>query len=67
VARIAGPQLAGLFKDMVHGVDQPIDWMAPFVIAGVARFVGALVMALTAPPELTLAVGQGTRAGPQVA
>ncbi len=51
VAGIAGPQLAGLFKDMAHGATEPVYWMAPFIIAGVACFAGALIMALTAPPE----------------
>ncbi len=57
VAGIAGPQLAGYFKDAAMGGQEPIVWMAPFVIAGAACLVGALIMALVSAP--------GTRAIPQ--
>jgi len=50
VAGIAGPPLAGYFKDAATGVSQPVVWMAPFVIAGTACLVGAFIMALTTPP-----------------
>ena len=59
VAGIAGPQLAGLFKDMAHGAAEPIYWMAPFLIAGVACFAGALIMALTEAPDRAPAMVQG--------
>lgn len=50
VAGIAGPPLAGYFKDAAVGASQPVVWMAPFVIAGTACLVGAFIMALTTPP-----------------
>jgi len=50
VAGIAGPQLAGFFKDAAAGSAEPIIWMAPFIIAGAACLVGAVVMALVSPP-----------------
>lgn len=49
VAGIAGPLLAGHFKDAAAGAAQPSVWMTPFVIAGVACLVGALVMARVRP------------------
>lgn len=55
VAGIAGPPLAGYFKDAAMGASQPIVWMAPFVIAGAACLLGAIVMALFTPPG----VGRG--------
>jgi MFS family permease len=50
IAGIAGPQLAGNFKDSAQIGSSPIAWMAPFIIAGVACLVGALVMANTHAP-----------------
>lgn len=54
IAGIAGPLLAGYFKDAAQGTGHPVAWMAPFVIAGIACLIGAAVMALThrpAPPS----------------
>ncbi len=51
IAGIAGPQLAGLFKDAAEGSMDPQIWMAPFIIAGVACLVGALIMLLAEPPR----------------
>ena len=51
IAGIAGPQMAGLFKDAAGGSKQPVIWMAPFLIAGVACLVGSIVMAVTKPPR----------------
>jgi MFS family permease len=51
IAGIAGPLLAGYFKDTAQGEAYPIVWMIPFVIAGVACLFGALVMALTGRPK----------------
>ena len=60
VAGIAGPLLAGYFKDAaIGGAGQPIVWMAPFVIAGAACLLGAIIMALLIPP------GVGRRRGEQ--
>jgi OFA family oxalate/formate antiporter-like MFS transporter len=50
VAGIAGPLLAGYFKDAATGAGQPVVWMAPFLIAGSACLVGAIIMALMRPP-----------------
>ncbi len=52
VAGLAGPLLAGYFKDLAGGSAYPIAWMAPFIIAAVACLLGTLVMALTKPPQL---------------
>ena len=51
VAGLAGPLLAGHFKDAAQGASQPAVWMTPFIIAGGVCFVGALVMAFTTPPR----------------
>ena len=51
VAGLAGPLLAGYFKDAAQGSSQPEVWMTPFVIAGGVCFVGALVMAFTTRPQ----------------
>ncbi len=52
IAGIAGPQLAGLFKDAAENSGDPKVWMAPFIIAGVSCLIGAVVMLLTRPPEV---------------
>ncbi|MES9945513.1 MAG: OFA family MFS transporter [Candidatus Thiodiazotropha sp.] len=51
IAGIAGPLLAGYFKDAAQGVAYPIIWMMPFVIAGAACLIGAIIMALSTRPE----------------
>ncbi len=59
VAGIAGPLLAGWFKDAAQGTGHPVVWMAPFIIAGASCLLGALVMALTHrphPPHGTVAI-----------
>ena len=55
VAGLAGPPLAGYFKDLAGGSTYPIAWMAPFIIAGVACLLGALAMAFTKPPQVPTA------------
>lgn len=50
-AGIAGPLIAGWFKDAAQGTGHPVVWMTPFIIAGVSCFVGALVMALIRRPR----------------
>ena len=51
IAGIGGPLLAGYFKDSVQGTAQPMIWMTPFIIAGVACLLGAVIMALTTRPR----------------
>ncbi len=51
VAGIAGPLLAGWFKDAAQGSGHPVAWMTPFAIAGASCLVGAVVMVLTRRPE----------------
>lgn len=51
VAGIAGPQIAGYFKDAAKGATDPSAWMTPFLIAGVACLAGAVLMVLTRPPK----------------
>ena len=50
VAGLAGPLLAGYFKDAAQGAAQPSVWMTPFIIAGVVCLLGAVVMAFTTRP-----------------
>jgi hypothetical protein len=38
-------------KDAAQGVTYPIIWMTPFVIAGAACLIGAIIMALSMRPE----------------
>jgi OFA family oxalate/formate antiporter-like MFS transporter len=51
VAGIAGPLLAGYFKDAAQGTGQPVVWMVPFIIAGAACLLGAAIMAFTRQPR----------------
>ena len=51
VAGIAGPLLAGYFKDAAQGVAVPIVWMAPFLIAAAACLLASLLMALSTRPD----------------
>jgi MFS family permease len=51
VAGIFGPLLAGIFKDSAAGGASPIGWMTPFLVAGVACLLGALVMLFTQAPK----------------
>ncbi len=51
IAGIAGPQLAGLFKDAAENSGDPKIWMAPFIVAGVACLIGALIMLMARPPR----------------
>ena len=50
VAGIAAPLLAGYFKDAAEGAAQPIAWMTPFLIAGIACLVGASIMLFMSRP-----------------
>jgi MFS family permease len=51
VAGILGPLLAGVFKDAAAGGASPVGWMTPFLIAGVACLIGALIMMFTHAPK----------------
>jgi OFA family oxalate/formate antiporter-like MFS transporter len=51
VAGIIGPQLAGVFKDSAQGSGEPVVWMTPFIIAGVACILGSIIMKMTKPPQ----------------
>lgn len=50
VAGIAGPLLAGHFKDMAQGVAMPGVWMTPFIVAGVACLFAAAIVAFSDRP-----------------
>lgn len=50
-AGIAGPQLAGYFKDAASGSGGPMVWMTPFIIAGVACIIGSVVILMTKAPK----------------
>jgi MFS family permease len=51
VAGILGPLLAGVFKDSAAAGGSPIAWMTPFLIAGSACLLGAVVMLFTRSPH----------------
>lgn len=50
VAGIAGPQVAGVFKDAAKGGDVSA-WATPFVIAGVSCLVAAAIALALKPPK----------------
>lgn len=50
VAGIAGPQVAGYFKDAAKGGGVSA-WVTPFVIAGVACIIAAVIGLLLKPPK----------------
>jgi OFA family oxalate/formate antiporter-like MFS transporter len=51
IAGIAGPQLAGYFKDSAVDSSGPVVWMTPFIIAGVACILGGIIMIVIRPPK----------------
>ena len=51
VAGIAGPQIAGYFKDAAKSATDASAWMMPFFIAGGACILGALIMLVAKPPK----------------
>ena len=51
VAGLAGPLLAGYFKDAAQGAAQPSAWMTPFIIAGAVCLFGSVIIALTVRPR----------------
>ena len=50
IAGIAGPQVAGYFKDAATGGD-PTAWTTPFIIAGIACLAAAVLALLLKPPK----------------
>ncbi|MGB5630074.1 MAG: OFA family MFS transporter [Woeseiaceae bacterium] len=52
VAGLAGPLLAGYFKDAAQGAVDPSVWMAPFIIAGVVCWLGAVIMLVIKRPTI---------------
>ncbi len=50
VAGIAGPQVAGFFKDAAKG-GEVTAWMTPFIVAGVACLIAAGIGLLLKPPK----------------
>ncbi len=67
VAGLAGPLLAGYFKDAAQGASQPAVWMTPFIIAGGVCLLGAVIMAFTTrptrvPPHVSSASGNSLAA-----
>ena len=64
VAGLAGPLLAGSFKDAAQGSAQPDVWMTPFIIAGGVCLLGAVIMAFTTRPRRVpprVSSGAGTK------
>jgi len=53
IAGIAGPQIAGVFKDAAKGANDPSAWITPFVIAGVACIIGAFIILFAKAPKKT--------------
>ena len=51
VAGIAGPQVAGYFKDAAKGGDVAA-WFTPFIIAGIACIIAAAIGIALKPPQL---------------
>ncbi len=62
IAGLAGPLLAGYFKDAAQGAHQPSVWMAPFIIAGIVCLLGAVVMAFTTRPKIPPAISPSATA-----
>lgn len=54
VAGIAGPQLAGFFKDSATDTSNPIVWMTPFIIAGAVCIIGGIIMIIVKPPKANI-------------
>jgi len=51
IAGLAGPLLAGYFKDAAQGSAEPVVWMAPFIIAGAVCLLGAVIISFAARPR----------------
>jgi MFS family permease len=69
VAGLAGPLLAGYFKDAAQGAAQPSAWMTPFLIAGALCLLGAVIMSMTKRPPIDqrrAPTSNGSRLAPQL-
>jgi len=51
IAGIAGPQIAGYFKDAAKGATDASAWQTPFMIAAAACILGGIIMMLVKPPK----------------
>ncbi|MBN2284476.1 MAG: OFA family MFS transporter [Deltaproteobacteria bacterium] len=51
IAGVIGPQVAGFFKDAAKGGSDPSIWITPFIIAGVACLLGAVITLVSRPPK----------------
>ena len=51
IAGLAGPLLAGYFKDAAQGSGHPGAWMTPFIIAGAVCLLGAVIMSMAKRPR----------------
>ena len=51
IAGIAGPLLAGHFKDAAQGAAIPVVWMTPFIIAGTACLVATAIITFSERPK----------------
>jgi MFS family permease len=59
VAGIAGPQIAGYFKDSAMDSGAPSIWMVPFIIAGISCLIGTLIMLPNKQTKTLLIVKEG--------
>ena len=57
IAGIAGPQIAGYFKDAAKGAETPAAWLTPFVIAGVVCLLAGVIGLLLRPPRRAASAG----------
>jgi len=53
IAGVAGPQIAGYFKDAAKGATDASAWQTPFFIAAGACILGGVIMMLVKPPKKT--------------
>ena len=51
ISGIAGPQIAGYFKDAAMGMNHPSLWMTPFIIAGISCLTGAAIISFIKQPH----------------
>ena len=58
LAGVAGPQIAGYFKDAAVQSGAGVDaWMTPFIIAAIGCMVGALITLINRPPQKAASIG----------
>jgi MFS family permease len=51
IAGVLGPQIAAYFKDAAKGSADPAVWITPFMIAGIACLIGAVITLISKPPQ----------------